>query len=65
MTEPRQENYDLSTPKGKAEYTFAMINYRKYLRNKKKFEDVITFQSENSQRCFCKRKYGRKFAYMH
>lgn len=65
MTEPRKENYNLETPKGKAQYTVAMLNYRHYLRDKKKFQDVISFKAENAQRSFCRQKYGRRFTYMH
>lgn len=65
MTEPRMKNYDLKTPTGKTQYTVAMLKYRHYLRDKKKFQDAIAFQSENSQRCFTRQKYGRKFTYMH
>lgn len=65
MTEPRKENYNLETPKGKAQYTIAMLKYREFLKDKKKFQDVVAFQSENSQKCFTRQKYGRRFTYMH
>lgn len=40
MVRPIQKNYDLSTPKGKAEYTIDMLEYRDYLKIKKSERDA-------------------------
>ena len=40
MVRPIQKNYNLSTPKGKAEYTVAMLEYRDYLKIKKAERDA-------------------------
>lgn len=52
MTEPRQENYDLSTPKGKAEYTIDMLEYRDYLKVKKAEREARSFEIDGMKAIF-------------